>query len=221
GTEREVEALVSRFDGPVSPGLAWPEDPAGPWRWSLRVPPASMAEAIGRIPSGWDYLAVHGVGEVRAASAGPEGAADLRGWAESLGGRLVVAERPEGASFDPWGAPPPGLHLQRRLIEAFDPARVRDRGFRPGRRCWAGALRSTPPERGWSPRGGHDARPAAGGGGQEVAHAFAGIIDVCLGCRGCDPGGAGMVPYGRALEGARAESVAQVPGRRRRTILVA
>lgn len=132
GTEREVEALVSRFDGPVSPGLAWPEDPAGPWRWSLRVPPASMAEAIGRIPSGWDYLAVHGVGEVRAASAGPEGAADLRGWAESLGGRLVVVERPEGASFDPWGAPPPGLHLQRRLIEAFDPARVLNRGFLPG-----------------------------------------------------------------------------------------
>jgi glycolate oxidase iron-sulfur subunit len=46
-----------------------------------------------------------------------------------------------------------------------------------------------------------------------VDEGFAGIIDFCLGCRACEPVCPGLVPYGRALEGARAEIVAQVPGR--------
>ncbi len=47
----------------------------------------------------------------------------------------------------------------------------------------------------------------------EVDEAFAGIIDFCLGCRACEPVCPGLVPYGRALEGARAEIAAQLPGR--------
>lgn len=47
-------------------------------------------------------------------------------------------------------------------------------------------------------------------------NAFAGIIDFCLGCRACEPVCPGMVPYGRALEGTRAEIDAQLPGRSRR-----
>lgn len=133
GTDAEVEALTSRFAGSVAPGLDWPEDPDGPWRWSLRVPPAFTSEAVDRLPESWDYVALHGVGEVRAASPDDEGAMAIREWAESRGGRLVVVDRPEGqASFDPWGRPPPGLDLQRKLIEAFDPARVLNRGFLPG-----------------------------------------------------------------------------------------
>jgi glycolate oxidase iron-sulfur subunit len=46
-----------------------------------------------------------------------------------------------------------------------------------------------------------------------VDDAFADIIDFCLGCRACEPVCPGLVPYGRTLEGARAEIVAQVPGR--------
>jgi glycolate oxidase iron-sulfur subunit len=45
----------------------------------------------------------------------------------------------------------------------------------------------------------------------EVDRAFEGIIDFCLGCRACEPVCPGMVPYGRALEGTRAEIVAQRP----------
>jgi glycolate oxidase iron-sulfur subunit len=45
----------------------------------------------------------------------------------------------------------------------------------------------------------------------EVDEAFQGIIDFCLGCRACEPVCPGMVPYGRALEGTRAEIVAQRP----------
>jgi glycolate oxidase iron-sulfur subunit len=47
----------------------------------------------------------------------------------------------------------------------------------------------------------------------EVDETFADILDFCLGCRACEPVCPGLVPYGRALEGARAEIVAQVPGR--------
>jgi glycolate oxidase iron-sulfur subunit len=54
---------------------------------------------------------------------------------------------------------------------------------------------------------------AVHGGIIEVDQSFAGILDFCLGCRACEPICPGLVPYGRALEGARAEIVAQVPGR--------
>jgi glycolate oxidase iron-sulfur subunit len=40
---------------------------------------------------------------------------------------------------------------------------------------------------------------------------FQGVIDFCLGCRACEPVCPGMVPYGRALEGTRAEIAAQRP----------
>ncbi len=45
----------------------------------------------------------------------------------------------------------------------------------------------------------------------EVDGPFQGIIDFCLGCRACEPVCPGLVPYGRLLEGTRAEIVAQRP----------
>jgi glycolate oxidase iron-sulfur subunit len=45
----------------------------------------------------------------------------------------------------------------------------------------------------------------------EVDATFQGIIDFCLGCRACEPVCPGLVPYGRTLEGTRAEIVAQRP----------
>jgi glycolate oxidase FAD binding subunit len=131
GTEAEVEGQADRLVGKVTLGLDWPRDPRGSWEWSLRVPPARTTEAIGRLPSGWRYLAVHGVGEVRTASETSDGAADLRAWAESAGGHLVMANG-DPSSFDPWGAEPPGLDLQRRLIAEFDPARILNPGRLPG-----------------------------------------------------------------------------------------
>lgn len=64
-----------------------------------------------------------------------------------------------------------------------------------------------------SPRGRLHAMSAVGEGTVDVDEAFARILDFCLGCRACEPVCPGLVPYGRALEGARAEIVAQVPGR--------
>lgn len=65
-----------------------------------------------------------------------------------------------------------------------------------------------------SPRGRLHAMMAVHEGIVGVDEAFAGIIDFCLGCRACEPVCPGLVPYGRTLEGARAEIVAQVPGRK-------
>lgn len=130
GTRAEVDSQVSRLGGTASGGLDWPRDPGGSWTWSLRVPPASTSEATSRVPATWSYLAVHGVGEVRAASPDAEGAQELREWAEAVGGHLVVTKG--DGSFDPWGAPPPGLELQRRLIAEFDPRRILNPGRLPG-----------------------------------------------------------------------------------------
>jgi glycolate oxidase FAD binding subunit len=131
GTEEEVRSLTGRFTGRVTPGLDWPADPSGPFRWSLRVPPALTGEAMRRAPRDWEAVAVHGVGEVRLASSGVADAAELRSWAESVGGRLVVVEAPPDGlgGLDPWGQPPPALGLQRALIAQFDPARI----INPGR----------------------------------------------------------------------------------------
>jgi glycolate oxidase FAD binding subunit len=131
GTEAEVETQAERLGGHLVPGLDWPPDPDGSWRWSLRVPPAGTTEAIQRLPTDWRYVAVHGVGDVRCASDDPIGAGSVREWAESIGGHLVVTKG-DASMFDPWGTPPPGLDLQRRLIAEFDPARVINPGRLPG-----------------------------------------------------------------------------------------
>ena len=131
GTEAEVEAQAERLGGKANPGHEWPDDPDGAWKWSLRVPPALTGHAAGHLPGEWPYVAVHGVGEIRAASADPEGAMELRSWAESVGGHLVMAEG-DPKLFDPWGTPPPGLALQKRLITEFDPRRILNPGRLPG-----------------------------------------------------------------------------------------
>jgi glycolate oxidase FAD binding subunit len=134
GTHEEVAASAARLDGDVAESHRWPADPAGPYRWSLRVPPALTGEAVTRLPGEWMYLAIHRVGEVRAASHGPDGAGDLRLWAEGQGGALVVVDSPPGGleGLDPWGSPPPGLDIQRRLIAQFDPSRIINPGRLPG-----------------------------------------------------------------------------------------
>ncbi len=67
-----------------------------------------------------------------------------------------------------------------------------------------------------SPRGRLQAMSAVEEGIVDVDETFAGIIDFCLGCRACEPVCPGMVPYGRMLEGTRAEINEQVSGRQRR-----
>jgi glycolate oxidase iron-sulfur subunit len=67
-----------------------------------------------------------------------------------------------------------------------------------------------------SPRGRLHAMLAVDNEVVEVDDTFASIMDFCLGCRACEPVCPGLVPYGRTLEGTRAEIDAQIPGRARR-----
>ena len=73
-----------------------------------------------------------------------------------------------------------------------------------------------------SPRGRIQAMKAVHNGVLELDGPFQGVIDFCLGCRACEPVCPGMVPYGRALEGTRAEIAAQRPtfGHRLRSFLL-
>lgn len=133
GTEAEVAAKAEHLGGDFEEGHSWPSDPDGEFTWSLRVPPAMTSEALRRIPDHWTYLAVHGVGEIRLGSRTADGAAGLRSWAETLQGNLVITGSPPGFDeLDPWGAPPPGLDLQKALIHQFDPKRMINRGRLPG-----------------------------------------------------------------------------------------
>lgn len=132
GTEREMSSIRHLVGGAAHPGLVWPDDPEGAFRWSLRVPPSLLGDALARVGS-WDFLAIHGVGEIRLGSDGFDGAPELREWAESQGGALVLTEFPGGEPpIDPWGAPPSSVGLQGALIAEFDPARVINPGRLPG-----------------------------------------------------------------------------------------
>ena len=134
GTPEEVIASTGRLGGEVTEGHRWPADPVGRFRWSVRVPPSLTSTAIDRLPDGWDYLAIHGAGDIRAASENVDGADGLRMWVEGSGGALVATEAPVGGldGLDPWGLPPPGMEIQRRLIAQFDPGRVLNPGRLPG-----------------------------------------------------------------------------------------
>lgn len=131
GTHEEIEAQAARLGGEATNGHDWPMDPTDHWQWSLRVPPALIGDAVMRLPADWEYLAIHGVGDIRCASGHHAGHESLRGWAESVGGALVMTKG-DSRIVDPWGAVPVGLDLQRRLIAEFDPSRVINPGRLPG-----------------------------------------------------------------------------------------
>ena len=136
GEQAEVEARVEALGGSAREGLRWPSDLDTEVRLSLRIPPRLLAASRTRIPTGWAYQIEHGVGNVRLGTSSTQidQAAELRGWAESVGGALVVTTAPPSwySTFDPWGRPPPSLALQRRLVARFDPARVLNPGRLPG-----------------------------------------------------------------------------------------
>lgn len=130
GTRREVEGQVRRLGGESREGLDHPPPLEGEVVWSLRLRPGRVPEGVRRLPPGRRFIAQHGVGEVAFEVPASFDVSDLRHWAESQGGSLV---RLRGVSeVDPWGTPPPALELQRRIIAAFDPARILEPGRLPG-----------------------------------------------------------------------------------------
>ena len=67
-----------------------------------------------------------------------------------------------------------------------------------------------------SPRGRLAAMSAVAADASAVDHVFAEIMGLCLQCRACEVVCPSLVPFGRAMEGARAEITAQLPSRGRR-----
>jgi glycolate oxidase FAD binding subunit len=130
GTGPEVEDETRRLGGDVEPGLSYPESPSAATVWSVRVRPSLLGEAIRRLPAGCEFVAQHLVGEVSFGGDDDFDPSGIRNWAEGTGGRVV---RLRGASdADPWGSPPPGLELQRRVVASFDPRRILEPGRLPG-----------------------------------------------------------------------------------------
>lgn len=134
GTTEEVQSQLDRLGGTVIDQLDWPSPISGEIQWSLRVAPSLITDALGRLPAESDFLAQLHVGDIAIGTGSIDGIKDLRGWAESVGGSLVVVAAPAKAyeEIDPWGSPPATLDLQRRLIASFDPQRVINPGRLPG-----------------------------------------------------------------------------------------
>lgn len=71
-----------------------------------------------------------------------------------------------------------------------------------------------------SPRGRLNAMAAVAGGVIELGDAFTDVMSFCLQCRACEAACPSLVPFGRAMEGARAEVAATAgPGRFRRRVV--
>jgi glycolate oxidase FAD binding subunit len=134
GTAEEVKTQVERLGGSVEESLAWPAPPSATFVWSLRFPPAMVSAALDRLRPDASYQAQTLVGEIMLGADNLDGMSDLRAWAESVGGSLVLVRAPAETYevMDPWGKPPAALDLQRRLIASFDPARVINPGRLPG-----------------------------------------------------------------------------------------
>lgn len=130
GIDDEVDEQVRRLGGAARPGLHYPDPLEGDTVWSLRLRPSLLDAARGRLPVGATFVMQHLVGEVAFSTPEDYDPLPLRQWAEGSGGTLV---RLRGRSVaDPWGTPPPGLELQRRVVAAFDPARILEPGRLPG-----------------------------------------------------------------------------------------
>lgn len=134
GGAGEVAEEAGLLDGTAIDRLDYPPPIEAELVVSVLVRPADTASAVAEIravlPSS-EFQAAHRVGEIRvgAAQSDAEALAALRTWAESRGGAMV---RTRGQGFHPWGRPPPGLDLQRRVKAAFDPMGVCNPGRLPG-----------------------------------------------------------------------------------------
>lgn len=140
GTDREVAGETAALGGEMSDGHQWPASAIGDHRLVMRLPPMAMAEGITELKRtlpGANYVAAHGVGEIRidGSPTAPDAVRSLRAYAEKRGGSLVVAHGPDAfrLEVDPWGTPPTTLDLQRRVKAAFDPFGVSNPGRLPGR----------------------------------------------------------------------------------------
>jgi FAD/FMN-containing dehydrogenase len=107
---------------------AAPDAPAGAGVVEAAVSPALLGILIGRLEdAGLPYEARMGVGTCMVGVDSPGEVDRVRTWAVELGGHAVVADGDDALRADPWGPPPPGLAIMRRMRDAFDPAGILNR----------------------------------------------------------------------------------------------
>jgi glycolate oxidase FAD binding subunit len=135
GAERQVSAQARSVGGEPRSGLTWPDPIVGSIRIEFRVPAPFVPVAIEHTKrlEAARWIAEHGVGRVEAGldDVDAESFVAARAWAESIGGALVVTAGAD-TGFEPWGAPPASLEIQRRIKATFDPAGICNRGIMPG-----------------------------------------------------------------------------------------
>ena len=100
---------------------------------SVGVPPPATAALVRALAVGDAYEAQLGVGACQVVVDATEDVARVREIATGLGGHAWVADGPGALREDPWGPPPDGLDVMRRLKAAFDPAGVLSPGIGVGR----------------------------------------------------------------------------------------
>lgn len=123
--------------GSTMGGFDWPDPIDEAVVVAVNVPARLVTEAIGRVRDldATRFIAQHGVGVVEAGWSQAEEAqiANLRTWAESSNGSLVLHRHGSlSGSLSKWGRDPETVDVQRRLKDLFDPDRVCNPGVLPG-----------------------------------------------------------------------------------------
>ncbi len=113
----------------MTPRRRGPERPVGPAVMELAVSPSDVADLTRDLDiSGLRYRAQFGVGICHVQVAAPDDIAPLRTLAVARGGHGQIIGGTDELRRDPWGPPPAGIEVMRRLRDAFDPAHVLNPG---------------------------------------------------------------------------------------------
>lgn len=128
-----VEVIGPPADLVPPDGMAAGGAPDAP-RWDAEVmvgvPPtrlpalAAVLEGMGR-----PFRAELGVGTCRVGVETADHVAAVRAAALEHEGHAVVVDAPPALRGDPWGPPPPGVHLMARLRDGLDPAHILNPGL--------------------------------------------------------------------------------------------
>ena len=137
GSDDVARATARRIGGELDSEAEIPA--VGDWHWraTMRATPSTQPALIESLPRDWAFVAQYGTGltEVGGERFDVDALLDVRARVEGVGGRFVLHDMTthDQGIIDPWGSPPTGLDIQRRLIESFDPAGVFNPGILPGR----------------------------------------------------------------------------------------